>query len=238
MKYVKSGKYSGAELMGKIMGPNPVKLTEELLSKNKIKKDAVVLDLGSGTGLTSVFINKEYGFTVYAADLWSDPEENKLFFKSMGVEEKAVIPVKADALRLPFEKEFFDAVISTDSYNYFGSDEKYLDEKLLPFLKKDGLIYLAITGMKKDLHNSLPQELLLSWTCEQLDYIHDIAYWRKIFEKSKNAEILEIKEMESNVEVWEDWIKQENEYAVSDRKSVEAGALKYLNFISAVLRKK
>lgn len=238
MKYVKSEKYSGAELMGKIMGPNPVKLTEELLSKNKIKKDSVVLDLGSGTGLTSVFINKEYGFTVYAADLWSDPEENKLFFESMGIKENAVIPVKADALQLPFEKEFFDAVISTDSYNYFGRDEKYLDEKLLPFLKKDGLIYLAITGMKKDLHNSLPQELLLSWTCEQLDYIHDIAYWRKIFEKSKNAELLEIKEMESNVEVWEDWIKQENEYAVSDRKSVEAGALKYLNFISAVLRKK
>lgn len=102
MKYVKSEKYSGAELMGKIMGPNPVKLTEELLSKNKIKKDAVVLDLGTGTGLTSVFINKEYGFTVYAADLWSDPEENKLFFESMGIKEKAVIPVKADALKKNF----------------------------------------------------------------------------------------------------------------------------------------
>ncbi len=42
-------------------------------------------DLGSGQGLTSVFLAKEYGFNVYAADLWSDPEENRLFFESMAV---------------------------------------------------------------------------------------------------------------------------------------------------------
>ena len=40
------------------------------------------------------------------------------------------------------------------------------------------------------------------------------------------------------MEVWADWLKQENEYAVSDRKSMEAGGGKYLNFIAIVLRKK
>ena len=39
-------------------------------------------------------------------------------------------------------------------------------------------------------------------------------------------------------EVWADWLRQENEYAVSDRKSMEAGGGKYLNFIAIVLRKK
>ena len=48
----------------------------------------------------------------------------------------------------------------------------------------------------------------------------------------------EIGEMESNDEVWTDWMKQENEYAVGDRKSMEAGGGKYLNFIKIVLRKK
>ena len=28
--------------------------------------------------------------------------------------------------------------------------------------------------MKKNCHNDIPKELLLSWTPEQLDYIHDI----------------------------------------------------------------
>ena len=48
----------------------------------------------------------------------------------------------------------------------------------------------------------------------------------------------EIAEMESNDEVWADWLKQENEYAVGDRKSMEAGGGKYLNFNKIVLRKK
>ena len=55
---------------------------------------------------------------------------------------------------------------------------------------------------------------------------------------SKDSEIIEISEMESDKEVWDDWIKQDNEYAVGDRKSIEAGARKYLNFIKIVLKKR
>lgn len=238
MKYIKSAKYDTPELQAKIMGPNPVKLEEELLINHKIPDGAVVCDLGSGSGLTSVFLAKEYGFTVYAADLWSDPEENRAFFDKMGIERSRIIPVKADATALPFEKEFFDAVVTTDSYNYFGRDESYLDEKLLPFVKRGGYIYIAIPGMKKDCHQNLPKELLLSWTPEQLDYMRDVDYWRNTVGKSEDSEIIEISEMESNEEVWADWLKQDNEYAIGDRKSMEAGGGKYLNFIKIVLRKK
>lgn len=148
------------------------------MKDNKIKAGSIVMDLGSGQGITSVFLAKEYGFKVYATDLWSDAEENRKFFAEMGLTDDQIIPVKADATDLKYEKEFFDAVVSTDSYNYFGRDEKYLDEKLLPFVKKGGYIYIAVPGMKKDCHNNIPKELLLSWTPEQLDYIHDIEYWK------------------------------------------------------------
>ena len=50
--------------------------------------------------------------------------------------------------------------------------------------------------------------------------------------------MISVQEMESNEEVWNDWLKQENEYAVGDRKAMEAGGGKYLNFIKIVLRKK
>ena len=238
MKYIKSEKYNTPELQSKIMGPNPVKLEEELLLDHKIPQGSVVCDLGSGQGLTSVFLAKEYGFTVYAADLWSDPEENRKFFDEMGLSRDRIIPVKADALDLPFEKDFFDAVVSTDSYNYFGRDESYLDGKLLPFVKSGGYVYIVIPGMKKDCHDNLPQELLLSWTPEQLDYMHDVEYWSRTVGKSKCSEVISVTEMESNEEVWADWLKQENEYAVGDRKSMEAGGGKYLNFIKIVLKKK
>lgn len=62
MKYVKSTRYDTPELNRKIMGPNPVKLEEELLQNHRIPAHGTVCDLGSGQGLTSVFLAKEYGF--------------------------------------------------------------------------------------------------------------------------------------------------------------------------------
>ena len=238
MKYEKSQKYNTDLINQKIMGPNPLKLEEELLKDNKINEGAIVMDLGSGQGITSVFLAKEYGFKVYATDLWSDAEENRKFFAEMGLTEDEIIPVKSDATDLKYEKGFFDAVISTDSYNYFGRDEKYLDEKLLPFVKSNGLIYIVVPGMKNDYHESIPEELLLSWTPDQLEYIQDIEYWKQIISKSNNSEIISIYEMESNEECWNDWIKCDNEYSKNDKKAIDAGACKYLNFIAIVLRKK
>jgi cyclopropane fatty-acyl-phospholipid synthase-like methyltransferase len=238
MNYPKSKNYNTPELLSKIMGPHPTKLMEELLLDHRIPAGATVLDLGSGQGLTSVFMAKEYGFKVYAGDLWSDPDENRQFFDAMGLSSEQIVPVKADAEDLPFEPAFFDAVVSIDSYNYFGRNEAYLDAKLLPCVKPGGWLYLSIPGMKKDCHDNLPQELLLSWTPEQLDYIHDLTWWRSIFEKSNDAELVSITEMESNDEVWQDWLACDNEYAVNDRKSMNAGGGKYFNFIAVALRKK
>ncbi len=92
--------------------------------------------------------------------------------------------------------------------------------------------------MKRDCHNDIHEELLLSWNKEQLDYIHDIYYWKNIVSKSNDSEIVSIYEMEGNEECWNDWIKCDNEYSRNDKKAIEAGALKYLNFIAIILRKK
>lgn len=238
MRYPLSEKYNTPEYMSKIMGPNPVKLEEELLLDCPIPRGALVCDLGSGQGLTSVFLAREYGFRVCAADLWSDPEDNRKFFAQMGLTEEQIWPVKADAAQLPFEQEYFDAVVSTDSYNYFGRDPAFLDNKLLPFVKPGGYVCIAVPGMKKDCHHCLPPELLLSWTPEQLDYLHDVAYWRQMVGQCRQAQVLGVTEMVSNEEVWADWLRQENEYAVADRKSMEAGGGKYLNFIKIVLQKR
>ena len=238
MEYARSEKYGTPELMKKIMGPNPVKLEEELLLQHRIPERALVCDLGSGQGLTSVFLAREYGFTVYAADLWSEPEDNRRFFDEMGLSREQIIPVKADAERLPFEPEYFDAVVSVDSYHYFGRDARFLDDKLLPFVRPGGYVYIAIPGMKEDCHDHLPPELLLSWTPEDLETMHDVRYWRNLVSRSRNAEVIDVCEMESHEEVWADWLRQENAYAVGDRRAMEAGGGKYLNFVKIVLRKR
>ena len=72
-------------------------------------------------------------------------------------------------------------------------------------MKPDGYLYFAIPGMKQDCHDHLPPELLLSWTPEQLEYMHDVAYWQHMISLTDGIEILSVAEMESNEEVWQDW---------------------------------
>lgn len=237
MEYILSKKYEPL-ISSKIMGPNPVKLTEELMRYSHLEQRDRIIDLGSGQGITSVFLAKEYGFYVYACDLWSDPSENMRFFKSVGLSSGDIMPIHADANALPFAHEYFDGVMCTDSYNYFGRDESYLSEKLLPFVKHGGWVYICVPGMKKDCHDNLPEELLVSWSPEQLNYIHDVVYWKRLLEKSEGLASLEVFEMESNEEVWNDWLACDNEYAVNDRKAFEAGGGRFLNFIGIVLQKK
>lgn len=237
MEYTKSSRYDKQLIQNKIMGPNPIKLEEELLYSHRLPADAVVMDLGSGSGLTSLFLVKEYGFRVFSVDLWSDPSDNKRFFEEMGFSSKQIIPLKGDAASFPFAEEFFDGIVSIDSYHYFGRDNNFLEDKLLPLIKHNGYLYIAVPGMKKDLHGSLPPELLLFWTKEDLDMIHDCSWWRGLIEKTPGIEIISIREMESNEEVWNDWLACDNEYARGDRKIFEAGGGKYLNFIAIILKR-
>lgn len=237
MNYIKSNRYNNRLLQEKMMGPNPIKLAEELLQNNQIPRGATVMDLGSGRGLTSVFLAREYGFRVFAADLWSNPTDNKHFFDEMGLASDQIIPLKADAGALPFAEEFFDAVISVDSYHYFGRDPAFLGTRLLPFLKRGGYLYIAVPGMKRDLHHKLPPELLLFWTPEDLDAIHDAAWWEQLICKTPGIEALSVREMEGNEEVWSDWLACDNEYARGDRRIFEAGGGRYLNFVSIVLKR-
>lgn len=220
------------------MGPNPLKLCEELLDGASVPAGSVVLDLGSGAGLTSALMARAYGLTVYAADLWSDPSDNMRFFESVGLTNHQVVPLKADATALPFASEFFDAVVSVDSYNYFGRDPHYLGECLLPLVKHGGTLLFSIPGMVRDCHDDLPACLLASWTPEQLDYMHDIDWWRHNFEQTAGIDIVYLREMDCTTEAWADWIECDNEYAAGDRAAVEAGALEYLNTIAVILRRK
>lgn len=231
--FVKSSTFSTRLVQSKIMGPNPLKLTEELLQNQSIEPGSVVLDLGSGSGITSCLLAREYGLVTYAVDLWSEPGDNMRFFEDMGLTNRKVCPLKADASQgLPFATEFFDAVVSIDSYNYFGRDPLYLGTKLLPYVKHGAMLHLAIPGMVRDCHHDLPKELLVSWTPEQLEYMHDMRWWRAMIEQTEGVRIVGMYELSCHREAWADWVACDNEYAAGDRVAVEAGALDYLNTIA------
>ena len=67
MNFPKADTFPQSIMRERSMGPNPLKLCEELLGYADIPAGSVVLDLGSGAGLTSALMARECGFTVYAA---------------------------------------------------------------------------------------------------------------------------------------------------------------------------
>lgn len=127
--------------------------------------------------------------------------------------------------------------MSINSYSYFGRDPRYLGEKLLPYVKPGGYLYLAIPGMHKDCHDGLPPELLTACTPEQLDYMHDMEWWLALIGMTEGVEVADMHEMDCHQEAWRDWVSCDNEFAAGDRRAWDAGAVEYLNSIAITLRK-
>src|SRR5215475_11371548 len=107
-RYPRSSRYDLAWLLDLDMGPNPLWLLEDLARDLDLRPGMRVLDLGSGKGATSVFLAREYGVQVVAADLWIGPDEASAVFEAAGVASQ-VTAVRAEAHDLPFVKGGFDA---------------------------------------------------------------------------------------------------------------------------------
>jgi cyclopropane fatty-acyl-phospholipid synthase-like methyltransferase len=146
------------------MGLNPLWLTEWLCEKTPLTPGLRVLDLGCGKALSSIFLAKEYGVQVWAADLWIEPTENYERIRQAGVED-LVFPIHAEARTLPFAEGYFDAILCTDAFIYFGTDDLYLDY-LHQFVKPGGRIGITVPGFMRELNGKLPEHLLPFWAQE------------------------------------------------------------------------
>jgi cyclopropane fatty-acyl-phospholipid synthase-like methyltransferase len=111
--------------------------TEWLATAMDLKPGRRVLDLvGCGRALFSIFLNREFGVDVWAADLWFSVAENHRRIRDSGTER--VFPIHADARDLPFAPDFFDAIVSIYSFIYYGADDLYLTELPRPICQTRG----------------------------------------------------------------------------------------------------
>ncbi len=225
----KTKTYNKEFLNDNMMGPNSMMILEELIQNMPLKPGMRVLDLGCGRGLTSIFLAREYGFQVFAVDLWISATDNFARFQQMGLDD-LIIPLHADALELPFADEYFDAVISVDSYHYFGNNDTYFTEKLKPLLKKDAHVAIAVPGMKYELHDAVPDEMKPYWEDEALAMWHSIPWWASKFENSLDS--LTIKEMTCFNDAWNDWLLTDNPYAQQDKPMIATDNGRYMNLIA------
>ncbi len=238
MQYIIANRFEQSFIDENIMGPNPAKLLEQLMAAHPLEAGARVLDLGCGRGVTSIMLAKEYGLNVFATDLWISATDNWNRFQEAGFGDGRIVPIHADAHELPYADAFFDAVISIDAYHYFGLDRAYLGKHLLPLVKPGGWLLFVVPGFKRDIHNALPPECLLTWTAKDLETFHDMDYWKDVLSITEGLEIVSLYEMEDFEECWQDWLNTENPYAVSDRVPMGAGAGRHMNFIAMALKRK
>ncbi len=230
-------KFDEKYLNENMMGPNVVTLTDELTAGLELNAGMRIMDLGCGKGLSSMVVADKTGAQVFAVDLWIPATENFERFKAMGF-ENSIVPIHADVMELPFAQGYFDAVVSIDAYHYFGRDEKFMDDKLAPYVKEGGIIALAFPGFKDDIHDNLPEVMLRSWSKEDLETFESFAWWEAMFKKSKLVEVLSVREMDCHDASWADWLACDNPYAINDRVSMEAGAGQYMNLISVICKRK
>lgn len=205
--YPLTGKYDPKWIEENWMGPNPLILLEELCSNMKLTPGMKVLDMGCGKGLTSVFLAREFGVTVFANDLWIDPTENLKRFEEAGVSDR-VFPIHAEAHALPYAKGFFDAAISVDSYHYYGADEAYFPCTLNKLVKKGGQFGIVVPGLVKEYEKGYPETMRSFWMDDfegELFAFHSAAWWRHLWEKTGFVEISSCYNIPNPKEIWYPW---------------------------------
>jgi len=193
-----------------------------------------VLDLGCGRASSSIFLRREFGVQVWATDLWFSASENIQRIRDAGVED-GVFPIHADARSLPFGAEFFDAIVSIDSFVYYGTDDLYLNY-LARFVKPDGPVGIAGAGLMQEIVGSIPEHLCEWWTSD-LWCLHSAAWWRRHWERTGIMDIELADTMPDGWQLWRDWHKAVAPDNEAEIKALEADRGRYLGYVRLVGRR-
>lgn len=183
-------------------GANSLWLTEWLTEVMPLRPGMRVLDLGCGRGASSVFLHREFGVQVWATDLWFSVDERAQRIRDADVDH-AVFAVHADARALPFASGFFDAVVSIDSFVYYGTDDLYLNY-LARFVKPEAPIGIAGAGLVHELDGPVPEHLRAWWE-PSLACLHSAEWWRRHWERSMIARVVQADTMPDGWRHWLDW---------------------------------
>jgi SAM-dependent methyltransferase len=210
-------------------------LAEWLAEALELRPGMRVLDLGCGRAASSIFLHREFGAQVWATDLWFSPSENLQRIRDAGVSD-GVFPIHADARSLPFPAEFFDAIVSLDSFPYYGTDDLYLNY-LARFVKPGGTVGIAGAGLVREIEGPPPEHLQAWWTPD-LWCLHSAAWWRRHWEQTGILEIGVADTLADGWRLWLDW-----QEAIAPDNAVEIQALKadrgsYLGYVRVVGRRR
>jgi len=245
-RFPRSAGYDPAWVLKGWMGPNVLWLTEWLCEKMELKPGMRVLDMGCGKALSSVFMAKEFGVRVWANDLWISATENWQRIKEAGMETQ-VCPIHAEAHALPYADEFFDAIISLDSYQYYGTDDLYMSY-FHKFVRPGGQIGIVVPGLAREIKGRVPQHFLkpresgTAFWVDECWCFHTADWWQRHWDKLSVVKDVAADYLPDGVKDWIQYEKTCREAGTlmfpSEEEVLEADGGRYLALIRVVGRRK
>ena len=234
-RFPRSSRYHPEWISASISGgANSLWLTEWLAEALELRPGMRVLDLGCGRAASSIFLRREFGVQVWATDLWFSAAENLQRIRDAGVED-GVVPIHSDARSLPFAADFFDAVVSIDSFVYYGTDDLYLSY-LARFVKPGGAVGIAGAGLMREIDGAVPEHLRAWWE-PSLWCLHSPEWWRRHWERTGIVSVERADAMEDGWQRWLDWQRVICPENLVELQTVEADAGRYLGYVRAVGRR-
>jgi cyclopropane fatty-acyl-phospholipid synthase-like methyltransferase len=235
-RFPRSAKYNPEWVLASVSGAaNALWMSEWLAEVMDFRPGMRVLDLGCGRAASSIFLHREFGVNVWATDLWFSASENMQRIRDAGA-EGSVFPVHADGRSLPFAAEFFDAIACIDCFPYFGTDDLYLNY-LARFVRPDGRIGIAGSGLMQEIED-VPPEHLREWWTQDVWCLHSSDWWRRHWERSGIMKVETAEAMANGWQVWLDWHKVIAPNNESEINALEADRGKYLGYIRVVGRRR
>ncbi|OYW24211.1 MAG: SAM-dependent methyltransferase [Planctomycetales bacterium 12-60-4] len=216
-------------------GANSLWLTEWLTEALDLQPGMRVLDLGCGRAATSIFLGREFGVQVWAVDLWFNVTENSHRIRDAGLDH-SVFPLHADARALPFAGEFFDAIVSLDSFFYYGTDDLYLSY-LARFLKPGGHLGIAGAGLMAELDGRIPDHLQ-GWWDPSLWSLHSAEWWSQHWARSGLVDVALSDSLPDGWQYWLQWQQVICPENTTELQAVQSDAGRTLGYVRTVARRR
>lgn len=206
-EFPRSCSYDHVWQLNNQMGPNALWLAEWLCSALPLEPGMRVLDLGCGKAMTSIFLAREFQARVWAVDLWVDPDHNWRRIVESGCADR-ICPMRAEAHALPLAAGFFDAIVSVDAYQYFGTDDLYLNY-LSRFMRSGGTLGVVVAGLTQPFVEPGPPPHLTEPQANGKVFWEDACrsfktaeFWRDLW--GRNHAVTEVV-VETQAEGWRHW---------------------------------
>jgi hypothetical protein len=124
---------------------------------------------------------------------------------------------------------------TVDAYHYFGDTAEMLPS-LIPFVKKEGHIAVAVPGLKYEFGENVPGEMQPFWNSEMERTLHSLDWWKDLWKNTEDIEMVDIREMSCCGQAWKEWLTSDHPIAAEDIKMMEAEDGKYFNIIQLIAK--